>query len=154
MNENLTVETTQNSDNGSVFSKNIVENEQKIDNFSKKEEKTVKNHTDVCKNDVFFDTECNTNIDNKAIERDPVSDISSHYDVQNNNANLLQLSESDEDKMFSHLFPGVKRENVENDRIFKIFAHGRSKSDSFTAIYSDYVCLVNEITENVRIKAT
>ena len=81
---------------------------------------------------------------------DPVSvkcDFSSEKPAQNN-----RLKEED-DLIFSKLFPGVLRENVENDEDFKLFARFKDKNTLFSTLYSDYLALVERISQNATQKA-
>ncbi len=57
-----------------------------------------------------------------------------------------KISSEEDNLLFERLFPGVSRQNVENDEIFKVFARSIDKSAPFVAVYSDYLALVDKIS--------
>lgn len=150
----MTDTSNQNSDNGSVINDKLVENAANCSNFSKNEQISAENTEHMCKNDDNYPTEFQELCGNTTVASAPVSSLDSVSTSKNDDINFVQISKEEDDLLFSRLFPGVSRENVENDHLFKIFARGRSKEGSFVAIYSDYLSLVNEITKETQIKAT
>lgn len=92
----------------------------------------------------------NENITNeKSKTPDPVSELST-FGVENSSDTII--SDEDDNLLFSKLFPGVLRENIENDEIFKLFAKNRVKNAPFSVIYSDFRALVDKISESEREK--
>ena len=88
----------------------------------------------------------------KEAEPNPVSEFSAQTECQNSDNNCIILSTEEDNALFSRLFPGVKRENVEKDPVFKLFADGKSKSKSFCSIYGEYLSLVNKIREEITMR--
>lgn len=78
---------------------------------------------------------------------DPVSELGVQDSIKNLDKNTKVLSTEEDDLLFSRLFPGVKRENVENDPNFKLFADGKDKSKPFCSLYGEYIALVSKIRE-------
>lgn len=148
----MTSNFNQNLDIGSLIDEKIDKIEQNSDIFLEKEQKTANNNGETCKNEDNFDDNLCKNVNIPQSKQDPVSEIDSHLDCKNETNNFLQISENDDTMLFSRLFPGLKRENIEKDRLFKLFARGRRKEDAFTAVYSDFVTFVNELSEDLRVK--
>lgn len=64
------------------------------------------------------------------------------------------FSSKEDNLLFEKLFPGVLRENVENDEIFKLFSRFAPKSVPFVSVYSDYLALVDKISADAIRKHT
>ena len=76
---------------------------------------------------------------------DPVSEFGIS---QGESANQISFSLEEDNLLFQRLFPGVLRENVENDEVFKLFSRFVPKNTPFASIYSDYLALVDKISDN------
>lgn len=86
----------------------------------------------------------------KEITVDPVS---ANGNLFNTNLSQNPTSEEEENLIFSKLFPGVLRQNVEKDECFKLFAQFKDKNRSFSLLYSDYLALVKKISDSATEKA-
>lgn len=87
---------------------------------------------------------------------DPVSVIQQNREnfVDNSTQNTAVLSKSDDDALFSSLFPGMTREKAENDRNFKLFMNSRRNGVPLALLYSEYVALKSKIEEDAIKKET
>lgn len=81
---------------------------------------------------------------------DPVSVNSSYFDTSS--AQKI-ASEENDNLIFSKLFPGVSREDVEKDEDFKLFARTKAKNVLFSSLYCDYLALVERISASATEKA-
>ncbi len=87
---------------------------------------------------------------------DPVSVIQ-HNDgnsVDNLTPNVAILSKSDDDSLFSALFPGMTREKAELDKNFKLFMNSRRDGLPLALLYSEYKALQAKIEEEAIKKET
>lgn len=114
--------------------------------------KISKNTPPMCKNEPIIDSNFDKKLSTNVAQSDNVSSFDIENASKNQAGNFKVLSEEEDKILFSRLFPAVSRENLENDRLFKIFASGRKNDASFTSIYSDYTLLVNEIAKDLEIK--
>lgn len=80
---------------------------------------------------------------------DPVSEFGT-FNVESTTENII--SDEDDSLLFSKLFPGVSRESIENDEVFKLFSKSRLKNAPFSVIYSDFRALVDKISQSEREK--
>ncbi len=128
------------------------QNPSKNDENSINIEKNVKNQGLICKNEQIFNTEFMEYTSLSESESDPVSDYHVILADKNEQNFSMFITEEEDNKLFSRLFPGVKRENVEKDPLFKLFVSGKGKSKPFTALYSDYRVLVEQIGDEIRTK--
>ena len=128
------------------------------DEFKQNNEANKDLSSKTSENSVFYtDNNGNFNeIEEKSTEQDnfktvdPVSvkcDFSSQKSAQSNSF------KEEDDLIFSKLFPGVLRENVENDEDFKLFARFKDENTLFSTLYSDYLALVERISQNATQKA-
>jgi hypothetical protein len=85
------------------------------------------------------------NMANFAKTVDPVSDFS---DFENGEERKISFSLEEDNLLLQRLFPGVLRENVENDEACKLFSRFAPKSTPFASIYSDYLALVDKISDS------
>ena len=89
----------------------------------------------------------------KSLHLKSTADRVSEFDVKTTlencaNSNKI-LSQEDDNALFSQLFPGVIKENIEKDPKFKLFAKGKDKNASFCAVYGDYLNLVNNLRADI-----
>ena len=157
-------------DNDTTISTEIIANsqEEKAENspqsgdFLEKSDKTNENATtdaqnlsndsqNVQKSSLFGDKFDNKSSDLNTISSQ-VSEFSSQINVQNLDENSKILSQEEDNALFSRLFPGVKRENVEKDPNFKLFADGKSKNKPFCSLYGEYLSLVGKIREEITMR--
>lgn len=90
----------------------------------------------------------------KIFEKEIIVDpVSVNGNLFNTNSSQNPTSEEEENLIFSKLFPGVLRQNVENDECFKLFAQFKDKNRSFSLLYSDYLALVKKISNSATEKA-
>ena len=142
----------QNLDNGST--KDAIKDEI-INNFvenNASQDKNCKNQADNCKNEHFSSDNNNTFCTVSDSIVDPVSNLEPTLSVENSQAKHDNSSQDDENEQFAKLFPGISRNNIENDRVFNIFKASRDASKSFCDVYSDYLEIVGEITKEIKAK--
>ncbi|MBR2944272.1 MAG: hypothetical protein IKC16_04200 [Clostridia bacterium] len=92
---------------------------------------------------------CKDELVENAKTPDPVSEFGT-FNVESTTENTI--SDEDDSLLFSKLFPGVSRESVENDEVFKLFSKSRLKNAPFSVIYSDFRALVDKISQSEREK--
>lgn len=133
----------QNSTESQDFTKNSSEMiENAPQKSSESAENSINNTIKVCENSQNFAGENSTDF---AKTVDPVSEFNG---FEADKDKQISFSLEEDNLLFKRLFPGVLRENVEKDEVFKLFSRFAPKNIPFASIYSDYLVLVNKISDN------
>ncbi|MBO5339230.1 MAG: hypothetical protein J6A96_05975 [Clostridia bacterium] len=143
---------SQNSDNGSTNLDFSTTNTANITENDMINEKNIENQQATCKNEPFFDTNSYRNDSITEPRPDHVSDNEVNLLVKNDDCFSDDSSLEEENESFSRLFPGVSKENVENDRVFKLFREINTSTKPFCELYSDYLSLYSVISKELKIK--
>ncbi|MBQ8546701.1 MAG: hypothetical protein IJ437_07170 [Clostridia bacterium] len=145
-----------------VFQQEDVKNNDQSGNFSEKTADLIETNE---KTDVFT-LQAQENVQKSAIFQaenskslsefntitDRVSEIYANISDKNLSKNAKILSDEEDNALFSSLFPGVKRESVEKDPNFMLFANGKDKNKPFCSLYGEYIALVGKIREEITMR--
>ena len=133
----------QNQDSDKEFSQNSAQIDQNAPQKQEAKAENSINYTTI--NDDFNQNSVSQNNDTSSKIADPVSNF--------NNTNVsadgeISFSLKEDNLLFERLFPGVLRENVEKEETFKLFSRFAPKNTPFVSIYSDYLALVDKISDS------
>ena len=133
----------QNQDSDKEFSQNSAQIDQSApQNQDAKAENSI-NYTTT--SDDYNQNLVSQNNDTSSKIADPVS----NFDSTNASAEgEISFSLKEDNLLFERLFPGVLRENVEKEETFKLFSRFAPKNTPFVSIYSDYLALVDKISDS------
>lgn len=148
----MITKSSQNSDNGSTNLDFPTANTANITENDIINEKNSENQQATCKNEPFSDTNSCRNDSATEPTLDHVSDNDVNLLVKNDDCFSDNSSLEEESEAFSRLFPGVSKENVENDRIFKLFREINTSAKPFCELYSDYLSLYSAISKEISVK--
>lgn len=133
----------QNQDRDEDFSQSSTQIDQNAPQKQDTKAENSINYTTI--NDDFNQNSVSQNNDTSSEIADPVS----NFNNTNSTAEReISFSLKEDNLLFERLFPGVLRENVEKEETFKLFSRFAPKNTPFVSIYSDYLALVNRISDS------